>query len=432
MEKVLNRILMLGIMGILTSGLALAGAPPETQDRARLRAWVLGLFGAKRVGAQPDGSVIRCREGTDFQETMQAVIQGIKTEMTEVKPIQFDARILRHSDTEFEICVLARPQTTAGKLQELDSAEALHLNLGRPHYRITKSRRSGEEDLFTLCSISDREENFIFVRYAGGEEEWTECGIDEKAEKAAVDLGPMKAIGARQAEVEELTFYHHHPRERTGTRDTSQTPSDKDVLGFVKIMKVIQANHPALLPRVDFRVVTSTGVYVFKFNEKLLGKRKFERGLARVAIAIDRERTRSRAYRQSNRAKFARENKRFSRKFSRPWMRIRFLPRKGRPAVLSFKPSDARKTGLYVRDTNLVRYTVFHNPRLQLLILRHPTEPVLYDEKGNRIGYVGRADEYVLAPPPGGWPAKYPAKIVLDVYKQVEEKMLRIKLVTRN
>jgi len=74
---------------------------------------------------------------------------------------------------------------------------------------------------------------------------------------------------------------------------------------------------------------------------------------------------------------------------------------------------------------------VYFNAELNRMILKNQTEPVLYDEKGNRIGYAGPADEFVFGIPPGGWPKKYARKIKLDIYQEVEEKLLEIRVLTK-
>jgi hypothetical protein len=396
--------------------------------------WLLKHFNTETDGLQSDGSVIICSENEDLEKAMTGPIEQLQSFFGDEFQIEYDVRILKSTSDKLNVCVKGHKiepdqekQEDLDQIVELVPSEKLFVNTEEQHYIIKKSMQNGEHDLYELCKKSNKEENFVFMKFKDGTQQWLECGIKETSETASIDLKPIKKIvGENETKIESLAFYHHHPVDKEANNDSSQTPSGKDIEGFVKILEMIDVLYPSLSSKLDFRIITSSGKYRFKLDRKILDSPRQKFSVLNAATAIEEERRRSHAYFYSNRMHFSQENVKFAKKFSSKYMKIDFFPDFQQPKT-KIKTTRAQPTGLFILSTDRVRYEVFFNPSLMQLILRHPSDPVLYDEKGYRIGYIGPDGEFIFATPPEGWPDKYKAKIELVIYKQVEDKLMKIK-----
>ncbi len=209
---------------------------------------------------------------------------------------------------------------------------SLGVNTNVEHYAIERSRNNGEQDLYALCSTSPQEESWAFIRYNNGREVWYENGEKEEAEKAVTTLKPIKQIMQDHNTVEQISFYHFHP-EDTGEYVTSETPSHLDFRGYLQLYYYIKQMSPSLLPKLDFRIATTSGMYIFKVKS---GGIDDDAVLERTAGVIEdsmQERLRlaigySRFnYSQRNRKNFAHENEKFARKYSTGAFNIKFKAR---------------------------------------------------------------------------------------------------------
>ncbi len=400
--------------------------------------WLLDKLSAKKTGLQADGSVIMCIDGKDLETTITVCLERLSVIMQREKEVSFDIRIAKIDTELLKVCVRGSEvvlRTIPKKLfegpgvAELGAETPLMLNLSEKHYRAERSRKRGEKELYALTKSTDKEESFVFIKYKNGTAEWNECGINETTENNTIDISFIKEFGEKAKTVKRMSIYHQHPVIKEDYIDHSQTPSEMDVEGFVSILEIIHKNSPSLLTKLDFRVTTSSGTYVFKFKPQVATSDDLKSKVRQAASAIEKERRTNQAYWFGKQRNFIKENKKLAKKFNTRYMKIRFLPNQYRSPTDKVRASSATNTGIYIRDDEKVRYLLYYNQELDRLILKHPVEPVLYDEKGNRSGYIGANEEYIFAPPPGGWPDKYKKKIKLFLYKNVEEEMMRIRFV---
>ena len=436
-------MLVLQVVAILWVSLS---APAQPRDKPLTpnedqegKSYLLKQWKADHSGHQADGAYIECLIDTELTQAMMAGIQKLH-ELLGGGQIQYDVKVLKLSGERIQVCLKGRHSADQSESASKDSprgpldlasTEKLRLNLSDRHYRIPRTRAQGERDLYDLCWSTDREESFLFIEYQDGSAEWSECGYSETVETVSIDLRVLPALIQPRSPVKWLSFYHHHPVNREQNNDTSQTPSQKDVEGFLKILRYLQSHHQELSRLVDFRIVTSSGIYLFVLDPVLALDEKAELPISAIAAAMERERRSSASFLASNLENFPVASRKFAGKFSTKLLQIKFVPNRYADAAARSRGTEAKSTGLFIRDTDNVRYAVFYNRELDRIILRHPTEPMLYDEKGNRIGYLGANGAYFFTTPPQGWPAKYKQKIKLIIYKQVGEKLLDIRYVTK-
>ena len=210
--------------------------------------------------------------------------------------------------------------------RDIDSSQKLRVNTDDTHYRIKKSREEGEGNIFELCDTSKKEELWAFIKYSNGKSYWQECGYDEEVDGANADLAPiMEEITKRQSEVVEVSIYHHHPVDKLSKHNRRQTPSGRgrDITSHFKIMKMVAAYCPKLANKVDFRIVTSTGIYVIKSSPEVLKNQAMQEEIA-DNIRRERETFPHFNYHRSNRHNFHTENANFAKRFSNALVEITF------------------------------------------------------------------------------------------------------------
>ena len=222
-------------------------------------------------------------------------------------------------------------------VRELDSSQKLTVNRGKIHYRILgKTRKSGEHDLFELSENADVEESFIYAGYNDNEEEWEECGIKESNGGVIGDRTPLDRMYKNSAGISDVSMVHFHPVKTTDEQDKrfdiSQTPSFTDITSWAApaIMSIYMYK-PKMLDKMDFRIVTTSGIYVIKFPpEAVQNVRYFIPMVTKQANRLNDERVDDFPhfnYRYKNKRNFVRENTRFAKRFSSKWMKITFIPR---------------------------------------------------------------------------------------------------------
>jgi len=223
-------------------------------------------------------------------------------------------------------------------IMELEKTAKLRVNTGKTHYRIKgKSRASGENDLYGLCETADVEENFIYVKYKDGTEEWEEFGIKETNGGVKGKMKHFTRIYKNPAGVAELSIVHFHPVKKHPKQDPrfdiSQTFSAFDIEEWAaKAIRDILIHDTKKIDNIDFRVVTTTGIYIIKFSPRAVKRiGSFNKRIARHSDILYFERKDGFPrfnYRYTNRRNFVKLNRKFAKKFSRKWIKIRFMPKK--------------------------------------------------------------------------------------------------------
>ena len=232
--------------------------------------------------------------------------------------------------------VALSPLCTVGSTAVAEEAGSLYVNTGEEHYSIPKSRQAGEKDLFGLTAKSDLEEAWFFVEYADGTNVWYEHGMPNPKNKELqrLDERPILDVINSGREISHISFYHFHPVSHNNF-DASQTPSIYDFRSYLAFVAKFHNTAPEYLCKIDFRIVVSSGEYMFSFDERILhdekaydmiSKRIQDIFLTRISAScgLDNEFD----YSQDNKGNFDDTNMRFAKKFDSPLMRMRFEPRK--------------------------------------------------------------------------------------------------------
>lgn len=214
------------------------------------------------------------------------------------------------------------------------------------HYYLKKDKTDGEADLYEFTETADIEENWLFVNYINNEQLWYENGSNEHREKTEHSLRPMKYIVQRENEVKELAEYHFHIAEKDNQGDSSQLISEKDLYAALETAIVISKNNPALLDKFEYRIVTSSGIYILKPNPKIITgtDEKFDKAFKELTDKVDKlkqglgEAARIKYnndltghptynFLHSNKTNWAKESARFAKDLSTSLMQISFMPR---------------------------------------------------------------------------------------------------------
>ncbi len=312
-------------------------------------------------------------------------------------------------------------------VEVLESSEKLKINTKKRHYKIDKSRNSGENDLFGLCKTADKEEAWIFVKRKNGKETWNENGSNEQRGRASVDIKPMIEIVKGTSKITEISFYHHHPIETKAYNDTSQTPSSIDIINFIDTMEIIEKVNPELLDKLDFRIATSTGIYIIKLNPRILKNKRYMKRIINIANKLMWERLTFPHfdYSRRNLDNYHTQNIKFAKRFISKLMNIRFIPNKEALKKKSpgIKTVDLQKQ---VRDIDTqTLFKVFYAPQLQKIILKGNVSSTLYDGDGKRVGYIDEQMKWHIKIPKNGWPKNESESLNLNDYAQKIIKRLR-------
>lgn len=406
------------------------------ENRPRLANIIAQSMGGEMGRPSADGkSIINCKSGPkvsglrkDLDGRNKRVLPGSKKIALKYKPVEWDEN---GKPKKYTVClkseipapdtaqqpdesaIIPPPHTEpAAEPKKPDSDTKLRVNTDAVHYKISKSREDGEKDLIELSETADKEEAWVFIKDSNGDSVWHEVGYNEKTDSATTDLNMIKSLPADTAEI---SVYHHHPVEKIAFQDTSQTPSGKDAMGFLQGMQAVMVYNPELLNKIDFRVVTSSGVYVFKFKPGILTDQKLLDKVNRKINELDIERLLFPHfdYRHRNRANFQKENAGFARRFSNGLMQITFIPNNN-PRVNPSKKIKVIDLGGIVRDKEGIAYEINYLPELKRIYLKSYGNPVLYDENGDRIGFETIDNGLSFREPSNGWPTDSKGKIELD------------------
>ncbi len=217
------------------------------------------------------------------------------------------------------------------------SVKSLYVNRGSTKYSIKKSRTAGESDLLKLTQTESVEEAWIFAKYKNGVEEWFEIG--EKYDESSgtiekVDISFKRAPLNQVDKLSEVSFYHFHPKDTGNTHVLSQTPSAFDLDGTIRLFKSFRRVSFSLAAMFDNRIVVPTGVYkvkvstIFTSVEERTALNKIEdMNLERRSLK-NTGKTSNFDYTSANRGNFAKENKKFAKKYSSADMTISFSPKR--------------------------------------------------------------------------------------------------------
>lgn len=185
------------------------------------------------------------------------------------------------------------------------------------HYYIERSRTIGEKDLVELAAIKNKyEEAWLFVHYKTGKEIWFEYGIFEsqgQVDDQSFLEETINKIRDGDWRINDVSCYHYHSA-ALGKTDSSQLPSDSDILASWSKLKFISENTKSLLDKVDFRVAVSTGVYIITFDKEILNNPKVVDRLKKTHLF-------SRAieeldYNYSNKENFVKNNKKVCKEYN--------------------------------------------------------------------------------------------------------------------